>query len=82
MDLADNEQAAQHLLERLNAFVESLDEVERALLAALIAPGVMAAYADGSSEVDAFGMVPWSVAHLPAALARAIRRNGLRIERR
>ena len=53
------EEAAERLLSKLRAFVaEQLDEEERALFAALVAPGVARAY--GEPEVEGFGVAGWS----------------------
>lgn len=68
---------AADFLEKMRAFAEGLDPEERALLAALIAPGVDAAW--GESEVSGFGM-EWNPSLLPNHLADAIRDRNLRIE--
>lgn len=67
--------AATRLLDKLKHFAASLDDEERELLAALLAPGVAAAY----DEVEGFG-TGWSMGTLPRHLADAIEGRGLRIE--
>ncbi len=67
----------ERLLDKLRTFVSSLDPDERQLLAALLAPGVDAAW--GDSEVSGFGL-DWSPSLLPDHLADAIRGRNLRIE--
>jgi hypothetical protein len=70
--------AADRLLEKLRLFIAvELDEDERTMLAALLAPGVARAY---SSEVQAFGVEGWSPADLPEALVEALRGGGVRVE--
>ena len=72
--------AATRLLEKLKLFAEELDDEERALLAALVAPGVATAY--GEDEVEGFDSgagVAWRPDALPAQLARAIEARELRI---
>jgi hypothetical protein len=70
--------AANRLLEKLKLFAEALDDEERALLAALLAPGVANAY--GEDEVEGFDAgVGWRPDALPQELARAIEDRGLRI---
>jgi hypothetical protein len=70
--------AADRLLDKVRHFVaDTLDEDERALFAALIAPGVARAY---SGEVETFGVAGWAPADLPDALAEALREGGVRVE--
>lgn len=75
--------AAERLLSRLREFAQGLDDDERALLAALLAPGVAAAYdAEDAGEVvgfDGHDPVRWHPAALPAALATAVRGRDVRI---
>lgn len=78
---ADELDAAESLLAKLRLFIRrELDPVERSLLAALLAPGVAAAY---GSDDDVVGL---AAAHegavpLPEHLARVIRVQGLAIDR-
>ena len=73
--------AAARLLEKLRHFIATeLDAEERALLGALVAPGVAQAYGDDDSDVEAFGMVGWSPSDLPDALVDELRRSGVRVE--
>ena len=71
--------AAERLLEKIRRFVaDDLDDEERPLYAALLAPGVARAYAE--AEVTGFEVIDWVPATLPEALAEAIRRGNIRIE--
>lgn len=72
--------AAERLLEKLREFVAGLDDDERVLFAALLAPGVAQAYLDEEAEVAGFGMTDWQPGRLPEALVESIRTRGLRIE--
>ena len=70
--------AADRLLDKLRDLVEhNLDDDERALFAALLAPGLEQAY--GSAEVEGFS-ADWGASTLPAALADAVRDRQVRIE--
>ena len=72
---------AARALGKLRSFVESLDDDERAVVAALIAPGVASAYRDEDDEdleVVGFGMQAWEPNRLPTALAGQIRDQNLR----
>ncbi len=72
-------EAARRLLVKLRRFVsEELDSEERALFAALLAPGVAQAYA-GEEEVEGFGMPSWSPAAFPEALVQALREAGVKV---
>jgi len=68
---------ARDLLDKLKAFSATLEPPQRALLAALLAPGVALAYE--GDEVVGFGMVDWIPDHLPRALERAVRERNLHI---
>jgi hypothetical protein len=69
--------SAEKLLEKVRAFVAGLPEEERALFAALIAPGIAQAYVE--DEVAGFAMTEWSATRLPAVLAEAIQRSRIRV---
>jgi len=72
------DEAAERLLAKLRVFVaEQLDEEERALFAALVAPGVARAY--GEPEVEGFGVAGWSLSALPSSLVRALQDQGVRV---
>jgi len=74
-------QAAEHLLAKLRHFIATeLDEDERALLGALLAPGVARAHADADLEVEGFAMGAWSADDLPQTLVTALRDSGVRVE--
>ena len=70
---------AERLVEKIRAFVaEQLDDEERQLFAALIAPGLARAYED--PEVAGFDMIDWESRPLPRALGEALRRANIRVE--
>lgn len=72
--------AAERLLAKLRHFIATeLDEEERALLGALVAPGVAQAHAAADAEVQGFGG-GWSPNDLPRALVTALRDSGVRVE--
>lgn len=74
-------EAALRLIARLREFAATLDGSERALLAALLAPGITAAYANaGSDDVSGFEQVEWSTGALPASLVDALQACDVRIE--
>lgn len=72
------ETSATRLLDKLAAFAAELDDDERQLLAALLAPGVAKVWHD-EDEVTGFG-VDWLPGAMPAALESAVRGRELRIE--
>ncbi len=69
---------AESLIDKLRDFASSLDTTERELLAALLAPGINAAWQD-DDEVTGF-TVDWSASRLPGHLGEVIRSRELRIE--
>ena len=70
--------AAQRLLAKVRRFVaEELDETERAMFAALVAPAVARIWAE--EEVEAYQESTWSPAALPDALRAALREGGVRV---
>ena len=72
--------AAARLLDKMRRFVATeLDDDERALFAALVAPGVAKAY-PVEDDVEAYGIVGWSPSDLPDALVAELRRGGIRVE--
>ncbi len=69
---------AQHLLAKVRRFVtEELDDTERAMFAALVAPAIARIWAE--DEVEAFHLSTWSPAALPDALRTALREGGVRV---
>ncbi|HSL56694.1 MAG TPA: hypothetical protein VK866_02525 [Acidimicrobiales bacterium] len=70
---------ASSLLDKLAAFAGELDDDERALLAALLAPGIAKAHQD-DPEVMAFDGTTWLPTDLPQHLASQIRDRHLRVE--
>ncbi len=72
---ADDAAAVSSLLEKMRQFAVDLDPAERRVLAALLAPGVAAAWAE-EPEVAGF---TWRPADLDDHLAAAVRAHGLRI---
>ncbi len=72
--------AAARLLDKLRRFIATeLDDDERALFGALIAPGVAKAYTV-EDDVEAYGMVGWAPSDLPDSLVAELRRGGVRVE--
>jgi hypothetical protein len=65
---------ADRLLAKLRKFVQELDRDERAVLAALLAPGIAASFPTGHQppEVEAFGFVEWDERALHDAMARSV----------
>jgi hypothetical protein len=71
--------AAERLISKLKAFAtRDLDDNERELFAALLAPGLANALLEGD-EVHGFSMTTWSVGRLPDALVSALRDSSLRV---
>ncbi len=68
--------AAGRLLDKLRDFAAGLEDEERALLAALVAPAVAAAYEE-EPEVEGFA---WRTGALPDHLAETIRSRELHVE--
>jgi hypothetical protein len=74
-----NVETAEQMLAKVRAFMaRELDDDERALFIALLAPGVAQAYAD--REMETFGLVEWLPDRLPLALVDAIRNSGIRVQ--
>ena len=73
---AQREQVEQ-LIERLRAFIAELEPAQREAFAALLAPGIAAAFEE--QETSGFARVGWLPDLLPDYLARVIRERGLRI---
>ena len=69
---------AKRTVSKVREFAQSLEPDERAVLAALLAPGVAAAWAAGQDEVEGFGMV-WNSSQLHEYLAEAIRSADFRV---
>lgn len=79
-DAVDPSDASGRLIEKIRVFVQDdLDEEERVLFGALLAPGIAAAYGDASTEVEGFAMMDWAPARIPEDLARTLREKGIRI---
>jgi hypothetical protein len=86
---SDPDAVATRVLDKLRAFIATLDDDERATLAALLAPGVASAYrdeADDEPEVVGFSAemappeVSWRPERLGESLASKVRNRSLRIE--
>jgi hypothetical protein len=76
-----NDDPATRLLSRLSAFAQGLDDEERALLAALLAPGLAKAWQDEEDVTGfGFGSVTWLPERLPDLLQRAVREQGLNVQ--
>jgi hypothetical protein len=69
---------ADGLIDKLRGFADQLSAEERRLLAALLAPGIAAAYAETDDLTTA--RVEWSAARLPEHLRASIRGRALHIE--
>lgn len=78
-DGASDDEAAARVLEKVRGFVSSLDRDERAVFAALLAPGVASAYSP-DTEVAGFAMDDWSPDRLPDALRSQVREQHIRVE--
>jgi hypothetical protein len=69
-------EAVERLLVKLRRFAtDELDEEERKVLAALLAPAIAAAY--GDSEVAGFGVT--DLEPLSELMVQALRRSGIRV---
>lgn len=79
-DAGDAGGSAERLLAKVQRFSSSLDHEERALFAALLAPGIDAAWGPADDMEARITQVTWTPGHLPAHLVRAVRASGLRIE--
>lgn len=76
----DTMAAAERLIDKIRAFVERLDDLERPLMAALLAPGIDAAWSDDAElEADTGFELGWTPQHLPAHLCDAVQRADVRI---
>lgn len=72
--------AARALIGKVRDFAATLDDDERALFAALLAPGIDAAWTADTEEVEVAGFgLEWRPDRLPGHLTRAIRDAHLRI---
>lgn len=74
-DLAPDAADAAALIDRLRAFADELGPGQRLLLAALLAPGIDAAWRWAPGRAGA----GWSRAALPEHLAAAVRQRRMRI---
>lgn len=69
---------AQRVLAKVQAFVrDELDDEERLLFGALVAPGIAQAYRD--DDVEGFAAAPWAARLLPEDMAEAVRDRGVRV---
>jgi hypothetical protein len=72
--------ASDRLIEKIRWFArDHLDEQERVLFGALLAPGIAAAYRDASTEVEGFVVTDWAPGSIPEDLARSLREKGIRV---
>jgi hypothetical protein len=72
--------ASDRLIEKIRWFArDHLDEQERVLFGALLAPGIAAAYRDASTEVEGFVVTDWAPGNIPEDLARSLREKGIRV---
>ncbi len=79
-DPSSTDPTAERALGKLRTFVAALDDDERAVVAALLAPGVASAYAEPDADVVGFEMTGWSPERLPDSLAARIRAQHIRVE--
>ena len=70
---------ADRLMAKVRDFTAGLDGDERALFAALLAPGIAKAVAP-DDEVEGFGLTEWMPRSLPDDLAAQIRGRKITIE--
>jgi hypothetical protein len=73
------EDTADRLMEKVRAFSADLADDERAMFAALLAPGIARAL-DPGPEVEGFGITSWLPTSLPEGLERAVRERDIRVE--
>jgi hypothetical protein len=73
------EDAAQTLMRKVRQFAAGLDDAERSLFAALIAPGIARAL-EPEPEVEGFGLTGWLPSRLPERLEATIRDEDIRVE--
>jgi hypothetical protein len=79
-DAVAQSDASDRLIDKIRAFVrDDLDDQERVLFGALLAPGIAAAYNDASTEVEGFALMDWAPTSIPGDLARTLRERGVRI---
>ncbi len=78
MTRPETDESADTMLEKVRHFATTLDDRERTLFAALLAPGIAAAWAD-DDEVEGFG-AEWSGSRVQDHLHEAVRRHDIRIE--
>ena len=71
--------AAQTLMQKMRQFAAGLDDEERALFAALVAPGIARAH-QPEPEVEGFGLTSWLPSQLPERLEETIRNEDIRVE--
>lgn len=77
MDQPPVDTAADSMLEKVREFIQTLEPEERSMFAALIAPGVAAAWSP-DDDVEGFGAV-WSGSRVQEHLREAIRQRDLRV---
>ncbi len=75
-----SDEPAVRLMDKVRTFVASLDDAERKLFAALLAPGIAMATQPADDEVEGFGLTQWLPSQLPDALAAVVRDRDVRIE--
>ena len=70
---------ADRLMTKVREFTAGLDPDERALFAALVAPGIAKAVAP-DDDVEGFGLTEWMPRSLPDDLAEQIRGRNITID--
>ncbi|MDO8361770.1 MAG: hypothetical protein Q7V88_02655 [Actinomycetota bacterium] len=76
--MSTNDDPAERLMEKVKQFNESLAADERALFAALIAPGIARALAP-DDEVEGYGLTEWMPTSLPEQLTEQIRTSNITV---
>ena len=76
---ANERPTADRLMDRVREFTASLPADERAMFAALLAPGIARAL-EPEPEVEGFGVTSWLPSSLPEGLERAVRDRDIRVE--
>ena len=79
-DAVTQSDASARLVEKIRWFArDHLDEEERVLFGALLAPGIAAAYREASTDVEGFVLTEWAPGSIPEDLARSLREKGIRV---
>jgi hypothetical protein len=77
--MTTHQDPAARLMDKIRNFSVGLDDDERALFAALIAPGVAKALAPEEDEVEGYGLTSWMPSSLPDQLTEQIKRSNINV---